>query len=93
MAMLAGMRVAFEEMLAGFDPDRLQKQFDGEIKKGGALLSVPAKFRYWDLYRDRFHDMVKDPDASFRELFGDEFARAYEEQLDRLKNQGRDGKR
>ena len=33
--------------------------------------------------------MVSDADASFRELFGDEFARAYEEQLKRLKAQGR----
>ena len=37
--------------------------------------------------------MVSDADASFRELFGDEFARAYEEQLERLKAQGRSGKR
>ena len=29
--------------------------------------------------------MVKDPEASFRELFGEEFARAYEEQLRQLK--------
>jgi predicted component of type VI protein secretion system len=36
--------------------------------------------------------MVRDADTSFRELFGDEFARAYEEQLKRLKAQGRSGK-
>ncbi len=37
--------------------------------------------------------MVRDADASFRALFGDEFARAYEDQLERLKSQGRPGKR
>jgi type VI secretion system FHA domain protein len=88
MAMLAGVRVAFEMMLAEFDPDRLQAEFDQQLKKG-ALLSVPARLRYWDLYRDKFHDMVKDPETSFRELFGEEFAKAYEEQLRRLKAQGR----
>jgi predicted component of type VI protein secretion system len=88
MAMLAGVRVAFEAMLAEFDPDRLQAEFDRQQKKG-ALLSVPAKLRYWDLYRDRIHDMVKDPETTFRELFGEEFAKAYEEQLRRLKAQGR----
>lgn len=93
MAMLAGLRVAFDAMLAEFDPDRLQEEFDRQSKKGGSLLSVPAKMRYWDLYRDRVHDMVRDADASFRELFGDEFARAYEDQLERLKSQGRPGKR
>ena len=34
--------------------------------------------------------MVTDADASFRDLFGDEFAKAYEEQLERLKTRERD---
>lgn len=87
MAMLAGVRVAFEAMLAEFNPDRLQEEFDRQGK--GSLLSVPGKLRYWDQYRNRFNDMVSDADASFRELFGQEFAKAYEEQLERLKAQGR----
>ena len=86
IAMLAGVRVAFDAMLARFDPDRLQEQFDR--KKKGALVSVPARMRYWDLYRDWIHDMVHDADDSFRELFGDDFAQAYEEQLRRLKAHG-----
>ncbi len=92
MAMLAGLRVAFESMLGEFEPDRLQEQFDRQLKKG-SFLSAPAKLRYWDLYRDRFHDKVKDADANFRELFGDEFAKAYEEQLQRLKLQRRSEER
>jgi type VI secretion system protein ImpI len=86
MATLAGMRVAFDSMLAQFNPDRLQAEFDGALKKG-ALLSLPARLRYWDLYRERFHDMVRDQEATFRRLFGDQFAEAYEEQLRRLKDQ------
>ena len=92
MAMLAGVRAAFEAMLADFNPDALQDEFDRQLKKGGPQL-VPAKMRYWDLYRDKVRDMVKDPEAGFRELFGDEFATAYEEQLERLKAQHRPGKR
>lgn len=87
MATLAGMRVAFDAMLAQFNPDRLQAQFDGTRK--GSLVSLPARLRYWTLYRERFHDMVRDQEASFRRLFGDQFAEAYEEQLKRLKAQGR----
>jgi len=91
IAMLVGVRVAFEAMLSEFDPDHLQEQFDRTVKKG-ALVSIPARLRYWDLYRDWIHDMVRDADTSFRELFGDEFARAYEDQLKKLKAQGRSGK-
>ena len=89
IAMLAGMRVAFESMLAEFDPDRLQEDFDRRLNKG----LVPAKLRYWDLYRELRHDIVKDPEASFRRLFGEEFARAYEEQLKQLKTNERGAER
>jgi type VI secretion system protein len=81
IAMLAGMRVAFESMLAEFDPDRLQEDFDRQPNKG----LVPGKLRYWDLFREKRRQMVKDPEATFRQLFGEEFARAYEEQLKQLK--------
>jgi len=84
MAMLAGVRVAFEAMLGEFDPDRLREQFDKHVKKGG-LLSGPAKLRYWEMYDEKFRGMVKDQESTFRDLFGEEFARAYEEQLERLK--------
>ncbi len=81
IAMLAGMRTAFESMLAEFDPDRLQQEFDRQLAKG----LVPAKLRYWDSYRERQQQAIKDPEATFRRLFGDEFARAYEDQLRALK--------
>jgi type VI secretion system FHA domain protein len=84
LAMLAGMRVAFEAMLADFDPDTLQKEFDAQIGKH-ALPLVPTKMRYWDLYRDRRQAMMKDPEATFARLFGEEFRQAYEEQFRNLK--------
>jgi type VI secretion system FHA domain protein len=88
IAMLAGMRVAFESMLARFHPDKMEQDFERQLKRG-AFLGVTAKLRYWDLYRDKQQEMAKDPDASFRKLFGEEFAKAYEEQLARLKAERR----
>jgi type VI secretion system FHA domain protein len=88
IAMLAGMRVAFEAMLGEFNPEGLQKDFDRQLKRS-ALLGVTAKMRYWDLYRERQEAMAKDPEATFRRLFGEEFAKAYEEQLKRLKAERR----
>jgi type VI secretion system FHA domain protein len=85
-ATLAAMRLAFETMLAQFDPNRLQEEFD---RRKGSILGVPAKLRYWDQYREKYGAMVKDADASFRTLFGDEFAKAYEAQLERLKSLNR----
>ena len=88
LAMLAGMRVAFEAMLADFDPERLQAEFDRQIAKLSLPL-VPAKLRYWDLFREKREEIKKDPEAAFTRLFGEEFARAYEEQFKELREQRR----
>jgi type VI secretion system FHA domain protein len=90
MAMLAGVRVAYQAMLAQFDPQRLQAEFDRQLKKG-AFLGAPARLKYWDLYGERFRGRVRDEDSCFRDLFGDEFAKAYEEQLARLRTLERSG--
>lgn len=87
-AVLAAMRLAFETMLAQFDPGRLQEEFDRQMKKG-SILGGPAKLRYWEMYRDKYGDTARDADASFRALFGNEFAKAYEEQIERLKARSR----
>ena len=90
-AFLSAMRLAFESMLSQLDPNRLQDEFDRQIKKG-SILGVPAKLRYWDLYREKYSDLAKDAQGAFRNLFGDAFAKAYEEQLERLQGlaRGRD---
>jgi type VI secretion system FHA domain protein len=86
-AFLAAMRLAFESMLSQFDPQRMQDEFDRQMK--GSILGVPAKLRYWDLYRDKYGELSKDAETGFRTLFGDAFARAYEEHLERLKKSSR----
>ncbi|MBS1816344.1 MAG: type VI secretion system-associated FHA domain protein TagH [Acidobacteria bacterium] len=86
LAMLAGMRLAFEHLMAAFDPERLQQEFDAAAAKGAFPL-MPAKLRYWDLFIEKRREMLRDPEAAFAELFGSEFARAYEEQFRLLKAQ------
>jgi type VI secretion system FHA domain protein len=83
-SILAAMRIAFEATLSEFDPDRMQENFDRTMKKG-SILGVPAKLRYWDMFREKYGDLIKQSDDTFRTLFGDEFARAYEQQLERLR--------
>ena len=82
MAMLAGVRAAFESLLVHFNPDRFEQETDGSSKRS----AFAGKGKYWDKYRENFEGLSRDPDECFRRLFGDEFARAYEEQLSRLKS-------
>jgi type VI secretion system FHA domain protein len=87
MAMLEGLRVAFDSMLESFDPKELEKGFERPAKRGFGS----AKSKYWDLYAERFTQLGADADDTFRKLFGDVFAEAYEKQLERLKLLGRNG--
>ena len=50
MAMLAGVRVAYEAMLKEFEPGRLQEEFEVH-GKGGSFLGGAGKSKYWELYR------------------------------------------
>jgi type VI secretion system FHA domain protein len=83
LAMLAGVRAGFENLMNRFDPAQLQEQFDRTGKRGGLFGS--GKAGYWDRYTERYQEMAADRDETFRRLFGEEFARAYEQQLSVLK--------
>lgn len=83
LAMIAGMRAAYESMFDYFNPDDLVAEFDRSLKRG-VLGGVLNKTKYWQLYEDLYKKTAGDSDASFHKLFGDEFARAYEDQMQRL---------
>ena len=85
MAMLAGMRAGFEQVMGRFAPERLLEVFEGQLKRGSGLLSMSSKSRYWDLYVEEYHELEGDRDEAFQRLFGEEFAAAYEKQLGALK--------
>ena len=82
MALMAGMRAAFDSMLQRFDPEELEQRF--EKRKPKSKLRLSSSSQYWDMYKNFYGDMTQDADASFQRLFGEEFARAYEDQMQRL---------
>jgi len=82
MAMMAGMQAAFRELLEIFHPDKFEVS-----EKGGrrvSLVSVSRKSKAWDAFREFYEKTAADPDSSFQNLFGENFAIAYEEQIRRL---------
>lgn len=83
LAVLAGMRAAFDEMLRRFSPDALRTQFDAKPGRKSSF-GFSSSARYWDSYEDFYKELTGDADDCFRRLFGDQFARSYEEQLKRL---------
>jgi len=82
LAMLAGVRAGFEHLMGRFDPEQLQEMFERQGKRGGLF---GGKNTHWERYTERYKEWAADSDETFRRMFGEEFARAYEQQLSVLK--------
>ena len=83
VAMMTGMEAALKGVLARLDPAALE----GRLDESGGLTSVfkGRKARYWELYEKLYAGIADEAENDFHDLFAKEFARAYQEQLDRLK--------
>ena len=83
LAMLKGLRAGFDHMLARFDPKRLEERFVPHERVVG-LKGLMGGSKLWEQYRSWFAETTEDEDDCFRRLFGEEFARAYEQEMQRL---------
>jgi predicted component of type VI protein secretion system len=83
LALVAGIRDAYRSMLAKFAPDHLEEVFSTKLRRT-SVIPIGGRFKLWEMYCAEFDDFEKDGEASFQNLFGEEFARAYHEQLKRL---------
>ncbi len=83
IAMVTGMEAALKGVLARLDPQELASR----IETGGGLggLLKGKKARYWEVYEKLYADISDQAENDFHDLFSREFARAYKEQLDKLK--------
>lgn len=83
VAMLAGIRTAFSSLIERFEPEGLEETYERKLKRT-LLIGVATKLKYWDLYCEQFEEYGKDAEATFQNLFGEAFAKAYFEQLQQL---------
>jgi len=82
IAMMAGMQAAFESLMQRFNPEELRRQFDPG-SSGGVFKSL-SKAKYWDGLVELYAKQMRNSDESFKRLFGEPFAEAYEAQMVRL---------
>lgn len=82
-AVLAGIRAGFSAMLARLHPDKLEELYERKLKRS-AMLGIGNKAKYWELYRAQFEEIDRDREAHFQLLFGEDFAIAYNEHLQKL---------
>lgn len=82
MAIIAGIREAFEGMIKRFDPQSLEQQFN--LGSKGSIIPGARAAKNWSAYEKYYAQINNNLDNSFQFLFGDEFVQAYEEQLRKL---------
>ncbi|MEX0337403.1 MAG: type VI secretion system-associated FHA domain protein TagH [Arenibacterium sp.] len=83
IAMVTGMEAALKGVLRKLDPEQLAGQI--ESKGGLGSLLKGKKARYWEVYEKMYADISDQAENDFHDLFSREFARAYKNQLDKLK--------
>jgi type VI secretion system protein ImpI len=80
-ALVKAMLQAVEDYVERFDPDELKARFDKGMKRSG-LLAGTNKLKYWELYEESYHALTQRDDGGPPQLFSEEFARAYSEEMD-----------
>ncbi len=79
VAMVTGMEAAIKDVLARFDP----KGLDAKVAAGGMMSNRKAKL--WEEFEKLHAHLAEQAENDFQEFFAKEFARAYQNQLERLK--------
>jgi len=85
LAVMAGTQAAFDHLLKRFNPHNLEQRF-GKQSLLDNVLSSKRKAKCWDLFNALFDEIAGEMEDDFQELFGKAFARAYEEQMARMRN-------
>ena len=79
VAVMAGVQAALFNLLRTFDPAALEAR----LQKGGmieSLLPATRRAKLWESFVATYKDIARDADADFQDVFGREFARAYNQQ-------------
>jgi len=84
LAVMAGMQLALTSLLRNFDPEALEKRLQ-DSSVWGNILPGAKKARYWEVFTELYNEIAKEAESNFYGLFGQAFAKAYEEQINHLK--------
>ncbi len=84
LAIMAGMRAALAGVLRRFDPAAIEARLQVPTVMD-KMLSANRKAKMWDRMVELYNELAAEADSDFHRLFGEAFAAAYEEQIERLK--------
>jgi FHA domain-containing protein len=83
IGVIAGTRAALEEVLAHFDPSRIEQKLP-KTSLADAMIPGARKAKLWDLFVERYQQIRQEAVDDFHSVFGRAFVRAYEQETERL---------
>ncbi len=86
---VAGMRAVLDVVLARFNPADFERRVT-QWSMTDSLLPMNRKAKLWDLFNELYDDLAKQAASDFHSLFGQEFLRAYDAQIARLRETSED---
>ena len=87
LALVAGMEAAMTTLLERFSPVALQERIGKASVLEGVVPQV-RKARMWEEFEKEYQQIADQAAEDFQEVFGQNFARAYTEQIRRLESAG-----
>ncbi|MDH3326239.1 MAG: type VI secretion system-associated FHA domain protein TagH [Gammaproteobacteria bacterium] len=84
MAMMAGMQAIIKEITEQFSPQKLERNFEHQKTSGNSFMPGNKKAKNWELYEIFYKKMTETLQDDFQNVYGEEFARAYENQIRKL---------
>ncbi len=79
------MLTALHEFVERFHPEELRVQFDQGLKRN-PLLAGTNRRKYWELYEETYHTLAHGEQGKLPDAFSEEFARAYEREVEALRH-------
>lgn len=84
LAFMAGMQAGLGSVFKRLDPKALEQR-SGQPSFLGSLVPGSHKAHLWDQYVTLHAEVARDAESDFQSLFGREFLRAYQGQVNRMK--------
>jgi len=84
LAVVAGMRAAFDCLLRKLAPETVEAALRASGKRSPMLFGDKS----WDFYKTYYSEFKANAGDDFQGIFGEDFVRAYEEQITQLTSRG-----
>ena len=84
LAIISGIQASLSHVLKRFEPENLITRLE---KKNPISASIPVhrQAKLWEAFEDLYDEIETEAEDDFNRLFGQEFAKAYDEQVEILK--------